>query len=105
MNRSAIHDQHYYCIPASGGAEDAGLILERRDANRIYYSLIEERLAICVGQFLSTVCPEQIVLRQQRKKRSRTVSMDRKGPEVITNTIACRSRGGSSITTDRFRST
>jgi DNA-binding transcriptional ArsR family regulator len=52
-----------------GVLKNAGLILERRDANRIYYSLIEERLAICVGQFLSVVCPEQIVLRQRRKKR------------------------------------
>lgn len=49
---------------------NAGLINERRDANRIYYSLIEERLALCVGQFLSVVCPEQIVLRQRRKKKT-----------------------------------
>ena len=62
-----------------GVLKNAGLILERRDANRIYYSLIEERLAICVGQFLSTVCPEQIVLRQRRKKRSRTASIEPKG--------------------------
>jgi DNA-binding transcriptional ArsR family regulator len=44
----------------------AGLIAERREANHIYYSLIEERLALCVGNFLSTVCPEQVVLRQRR---------------------------------------
>jgi DNA-binding transcriptional ArsR family regulator len=48
----------------------AGLITERRDANRILYSLVEERLALCVGNFLSTVCPEQIVLRQVRKART-----------------------------------
>jgi DNA-binding transcriptional ArsR family regulator len=48
----------------------AGLVQERRDANRIYYALVEDRLAICVGQFLSAVCPEQIVLRQRRKKAS-----------------------------------
>jgi hypothetical protein len=48
------------------------LILERRDANRIYYSLVEERLAVCVGQFLSTVCPEQIVFRQRRMRKAAT---------------------------------
>ena len=41
----------------------AGLVVERRDANRILYSLVEERLALAVGSFLSVVCPEQIVLR------------------------------------------
>lgn len=46
----------------------AGLVHERREANRIYYSLVEERLALCVGGFLSTVCPEQIVLRKRRAK-------------------------------------
>jgi DNA-binding transcriptional ArsR family regulator len=49
---------------------NAGLINERRNANRIFYSLVEERLALCVGQFLSVVCPEQIVLRQRRKKKT-----------------------------------
>ncbi len=44
----------------------AGLVEERREANRIYYALVEERLAVCVGGFLSTVCPEQIVLRRRR---------------------------------------
>jgi DNA-binding transcriptional ArsR family regulator len=46
----------------------AGLVTERRDANRIFYALVEDRLAVCVGQFLSTVCPEQIVLRHRRSK-------------------------------------
>jgi DNA-binding transcriptional ArsR family regulator len=41
----------------------AGLIRERRVANRIFYSLVEERLALCVSRFLSTVCPEQFVFR------------------------------------------
>jgi len=44
----------------------AGLVTERRDANRILYSLVEDRLANCVGGFLSTVCPEQVVLRRRR---------------------------------------
>jgi DNA-binding transcriptional ArsR family regulator len=47
----------------------AGLVTERRDANRILYSLVEERLANCVGGFLSVVCPEQVVLRKRRARR------------------------------------
>jgi DNA-binding transcriptional ArsR family regulator len=49
----------------------AGLVRERRDANRIYYALVEERLAVAVGNFLSTVCPEQVVMRKQRQRRGR----------------------------------
>jgi DNA-binding transcriptional ArsR family regulator len=46
----------------------AGLVTERRDANRILYSLVSDRLALSVGDFLSTVCPEQIVLRELRHR-------------------------------------
>lgn len=49
--------------------EGAGLVTQRREANRIFYALASERLALCVGQFLSAVCPEQVVLRQVRKRR------------------------------------
>ncbi|MFF2051360.1 metalloregulator ArsR/SmtB family transcription factor [Leifsonia sp. NPDC058194] len=49
----------------------AGLVNERRDANRILYSLAGDRLALSVGDFLSTVCPEQIVLREVRKRGPR----------------------------------
>ena len=42
---------------------EAGLVSERRQANRILYALCDERLALCLGRFLSAVCPEQIVLR------------------------------------------
>ncbi len=52
--------------------KSAGLVSERRDANRIYYSLVKDRLALCVGQFLSTVCPEQVILRKRRKSRVRS---------------------------------
>jgi DNA-binding transcriptional ArsR family regulator len=52
-----------------GVLRSSGLIVERREANRIFYSLVEDRLALCVGQFLSSVCPEQVVLRQRRKRR------------------------------------
>ena len=48
----------------------AGLVTERRDANRILYSLVGERLALSVGDFLSNVCPEQIVLRTVRGRKS-----------------------------------
>lgn len=48
----------------------AGLVTERRDANRILYSLAGERLAFSVADFLATVCPEQIVLREVRKRNT-----------------------------------
>ena len=49
----------------------AGLVTERRDANRILYSLVEDRLASCLGSFLSAVCPDQIVLRQRRSRQGK----------------------------------
>jgi DNA-binding transcriptional ArsR family regulator len=51
-----------------GVLKTAGLIRERREANRIFYSLAEERLALCVSRFLSAVCPDQVVFRQQARK-------------------------------------
>ena len=48
--------------------KSAGLVTERRDANRILYSLVEDRLANCVGDFLSAVCPDQVVLRRRRRQ-------------------------------------
>jgi DNA-binding transcriptional ArsR family regulator len=50
-----------------GVLKAAGLIRERRVANRIFYSLVEERLALCVSRFLSTVCPEQFIFRQRAR--------------------------------------
>lgn len=46
------------------------LMTERRDANRILYSLVEERLALTVNGFLSSVCPEQVLLRAVRPGKS-----------------------------------
>ena len=46
----------------------AGLVAERREANPIFYSLVEERLANSVGNFLSAVCPEQVRMRTKRKR-------------------------------------
>jgi DNA-binding transcriptional ArsR family regulator len=51
-----------------GVLKGAGLVRERRDANRILYSLVEERLALCVGRFLSAVCPEEAVSRRYRRR-------------------------------------
>jgi DNA-binding transcriptional ArsR family regulator len=53
-----------------GVLRGAGLVTERREANRILYSLVGDRLALSVGDFLSTVCPEQIVLREVRKRKT-----------------------------------
>ena len=47
----------------------AGLVRERRDANKIYYSLVEERLALCLSRFVSAVCPDQILLRHRRGRK------------------------------------
>lgn len=52
----------------------AGLVVERRDGNRLMYSVVTDRLAVCVGSFLSKVCPDQVLLR----RRSRALS-SRKG--------------------------
>lgn len=51
-----------------GVLKNAGLITERRDGNRILYQLAEDRLATCIGRFLSAVCPEQIVLRHTKRR-------------------------------------
>jgi DNA-binding transcriptional ArsR family regulator len=46
--------------------KNAGLVTDRKVANRILYTLAGDRLAACVGGFLSAVCPEQVVLRRRR---------------------------------------
>jgi DNA-binding transcriptional ArsR family regulator len=51
-----------------GVLKTAGLIRERREANGIFYSLAEERLALCVGRFLSAVHPDQFVVQQHARK-------------------------------------
>jgi DNA-binding transcriptional ArsR family regulator len=48
----------------------AGLVTERRDSNRILYSLVGDRLALSVGEFLSNVCPQQMIVRAARKRVS-----------------------------------
>jgi hypothetical protein len=41
-------------------------VRDRRVANRIMYALVGDRLAATVGDFLSTVCPAQVVIRRRR---------------------------------------
>src|SRR5215470_989885 len=48
-----------------GVLKGAGLVRGRREANRIFYSLVEDRLALCIGRFLSAVCPEEAVSRRR----------------------------------------
>jgi DNA-binding transcriptional ArsR family regulator len=48
----------------------AGLISERREGNRIWYRVEQERLAACLGAFLSTVCPVDVVRRRHSSRRA-----------------------------------
>jgi DNA-binding transcriptional ArsR family regulator len=50
----------------------ADLVSERRQGNRILYRLDAERLALCLNDFLSTICPTQIVRRRRQSSRSAT---------------------------------
>src|SRR3712207_5883663 len=47
--------------------KSAGLVRDRRDGNRILYSLQDDRLALSLAAFLSSVCPSQMVLRALRE--------------------------------------
>ena len=60
----------------------AELIAERRAGNRIYYRLESERLALVVGDFLSSVCPTQAV--QRRRRRSTASAPDSTGSATTT---------------------
>lgn len=46
----------------------AGLLAERREANRIYYSVVPDRLAVSVGEFVASICPGAVVLRRHRAR-------------------------------------
>ena len=66
------------CFPISGPSisrhlsilKSADLISERREGNRIIYRLEPEQLSLTVGDFLSAVCPTQIVRRQRLKRKA-----------------------------------
>jgi DNA-binding transcriptional ArsR family regulator len=55
----------------------AGLVTERRSANRVLYSLVSDRLATHVGEFLATVCPERAPAPRLGKKKAKAAQ---KGP-------------------------
>jgi DNA-binding transcriptional ArsR family regulator len=46
----------------------AGLVTERREGNSIIYHLQSENLAVCLSEFISSVCPLEIFERSRRKK-------------------------------------
>jgi DNA-binding transcriptional ArsR family regulator len=52
----------------------AGLVRDRRDANRVLYALEIDRLALVVGEFLSAVCPTQVVMRRRRERSGSATS-------------------------------
>src|SRR5262249_44172493 len=52
--------------------KNAELIAERREGNRILYQLQPDRLANAVGDFLSTVCPTQILHRRTAGRKRTT---------------------------------
>ena len=49
--------------------KNADLISERRDGNRILYRLVPETVANAVGDFLSTICPTQVIQRRRLKRK------------------------------------
>jgi DNA-binding transcriptional ArsR family regulator len=48
--------------------KSADLVSERRDGNRILYRLEPERIASAVGDFLSAVCPTQVLHRRKARR-------------------------------------
>ena len=50
--------------------KSADLLEERRQGNRILYRLEPERLAIALNDFLSKVCPTQILRRRRERRMS-----------------------------------
>ncbi len=53
----------------------AALVRERREGNRIIYKLEQENLATHLGDFLSAVCPTQILQRKKIRRRKGTSSV------------------------------
>lgn len=68
------------CFPISGPSisrhlsilKGADLISERREGNRILYQLEPEQIAGVIGDFLSAVCPTQLIQRQKARRKART---------------------------------
>jgi hypothetical protein len=51
--------------------KSAGLVVERKQANKVMYSLVAERLTGSVGSFLSAVCPDKPAQSRRDKKKSK----------------------------------
>jgi DNA-binding transcriptional ArsR family regulator len=51
--------------------KNAGLVSERRQGNRIIYRLEPDHLAISMSNFLSAVCPQQMVMRRKIGRRDK----------------------------------
>ncbi|PWT99782.1 MAG: ArsR family transcriptional regulator [Candidatus Melainabacteria bacterium] len=47
----------------------AGLVSERRQGNSIIYSVNSEHLALCLSEFISAVCPTEIIERHRSRKK------------------------------------
>jgi DNA-binding transcriptional ArsR family regulator len=47
----------------------AELVSERRDGNAIIYRLHSERLAVCLSEFISAVCPMENFGKQPKRKK------------------------------------
>ena len=75
-NRELSAGQIAACFSISGPSisrhlsilKNADLVSERREGNRIFYRLEPDQVALSVGDFLSAVCPTQIVRRLKRKE-------------------------------------
>jgi DNA-binding transcriptional ArsR family regulator len=49
--------------------KSAELVKERREGNRIFYRLERENIAMHLGDFLSAVCPTQILQRTKMNRK------------------------------------
>jgi DNA-binding transcriptional ArsR family regulator len=54
-----------------GILETAELVSERREGNRVIYSLEPETLALCLNEFISAVCPVQVFHRKTKREPAR----------------------------------
>jgi len=48
----------------------ADLVSERRQGNRIFYRLEPDRIAGAMGDFLSTICPTQMLHRRRKERKA-----------------------------------
>ncbi len=48
----------------------AELVSERRESNSIVYSIEAEHLAVCLSEFISSVCPREILQKHNKRTKS-----------------------------------